>query len=238
MKAVIVDDERLARVELRRLLRDFPDVQIVGEAAHVEDAVEQVERLQPDLLFLDIEMPGGTGFDVLERLERVPRVIFTTAYDQHAVKAFEVNALDYLLKPVEGGRLCAALQKAEERLRGAREYAEPPPGGFLERAFVRDGELCLIVDFREVVLFESEGNYTRLHVASHQPLLGRSLAYLEERLDPRAFFRANRRELINLREVQQIEPGPGSGLALKLRNGREVQMSRRQAQRFRQVMSA
>ncbi len=243
MRALLVDDERLARVELRRLLRESPDVEIVGEATHVEDAVEQASLLEPDLLFLDIEMPGGTGFDVLEKLERVPLVIFTTAYDAHAVRAFEVNALDYLLKPIEGSRLAAALERAAARFRaqqralGARGQPEPPHEGFLERAFVRDGELCLVVDFREVLHFESEGNYTRLHLPRHQPLLGRSLAYLEQRLDPRAFFRANRKELVNLQQVLHIEPGPGSGLMLRLRDGREVEMSRRQAQRFKQVMS-
>lgn len=238
MRAVLVDDERLARAELRRLLREFSAVEIIGEATHVDEAVAEVDRLEPDLLFLDIEMPGGTGFDVLERLERVPLVIFTTAYDAHALKAFEVNALDYLLKPVETHRLQVALDKAEARLALSRKRAEPPLGGFLERAFVRDGALCLVVDFRDVLLFESEGNYTRLHLGAHQPLLARSLAYLEERLDPRTFFRANRKELVNLEKVLRFEPGPGSGLALELRDGRAVEMSRRQAQRFRQRMSA
>jgi two-component system LytT family response regulator len=237
VKAVIVDDERIARAELRRLLRDFPTVEVIGEASHVEAGAVEVARLEPDILFLDIEMPGGTGFDVLERLDRVPLVIFTTAYDAHAVKAFEVSALDYLLKPVEARRLEAALAKASERLSASPSTAQPPPGGFLERVFVRDGELCLVVDFRDVVLFESEGNYTRLHLEKHEPLLGRSLSYLEERLDPRGFFRANRKELVTLAHVQRIEPGPGAGLILHLENGRDVEMSRRQAQRFRQVMS-
>lgn len=153
------------------------------------------------------------------------------------MRAFEVNALDYLLKPVDPRRLRDALQRAEERFAETRKRAQTPAGGFLERAFVRDSDLCLVVDFHEVCLFESEGNYTRLHLEKHQPLLGRSLAYLEQRLDPRVFFRANRKELVNLKHVVRIEPGPGSGLALQLRNGREIEMLRRQAQRFRQVMS-
>jgi two-component system LytT family response regulator len=237
MKAILIDDERLARAELRRLLREHPEVEIIGEATHVADAIEQVDRLEPDLLFLDIEMPGGTGFDVLETIERVPLVIFTTAYDAYAVKAFEVNALDYLLKPVEPERLLAALARAAARRASTEKRGQSPPGGFLERIFVRDGELCLVVDVRDVVLFESEGNYTRLHLEEQQPLLGRSLGYLEERLDPRTFFRANRRELVNLQQVQRIEPGPRAGLALLLRNNREIEMSRRQAQRFKQIMS-
>ena len=236
MKALLADDERLARAELRRLLRELPEVEISGEARNVDEAVQQIELLEPDLVFLDIEMPGGTGFDVLDRIERVPLVVFTTAYDAHAVRAFEVNALDYLLKPVDAGRLRAAVERARARLLVTERRDPARAGGFLERAFVRDGGLCLVVDFREVVLFESEGNYTKLHLEGQCPLLGRSLNYLEERLDPRAFFRANRRELVNLQRVARIEPA-GPGLLLHLTSGREVEMSRRQAQRFRQRMS-
>jgi two-component system LytT family response regulator len=236
VKALLVDDERLARAELRRLLRDVAEIEVVGEAAHVDEAVSRIEELVPDLVFLDIQMPGGSGFDVLERVERVPLVVFTTAFDNHAVRAFEVSALDYLLKPVDPRRLAAAVEKARARL-APPEPTAPPGGGFLERAFVRDGELCLVVDFRDVALFESEGNYTRLYLGEQRPLLGRSLNYLEQRLDPRAFFRANRKELVNLSRISRIEGTPGLGLVLHLPNGREVEMSRRQAQRFRQVLA-
>jgi two-component system LytT family response regulator len=235
---LIVDDERLARAELRRLLRDFPAVEIVGEARSVEDAVEQATQLEPDVILLDIEMPGGTGFDVLERLERVPLVVFTTAYDAHAVKAFEVAALDYLLKPVDARRLREALDRAAVRLGGAAGDTKEPRPKFLERMLVRDGSLCLMVDFRDVLLLESEGNYTRLHLSqlSQTPLLARSLHHLEERLDPAVFFRANRRELVSLKHVERIEPHRESaGIVLHLRGGRLVELSRRQAQRFRQL---
>ena len=241
MRGVLVDDERLARAELRRLLLEFPEVEIVGEAANVDDAVAEIVRVDPDIVFLDIEIPGGTGFDVLERLERLPLVVFATAYDEHAVRAFEVSALDYLLKPVEPRRLRTALEKARLRLAATAKARTSPPGGFLERAFVRDGPLCLVVEFREVTLFESEGNYTRLHLdgphAGQTPLLPRSLNYLEERLDPSAFFRANRRELVTLARVARFEPD-GPGLIVHLKNGRQVELSRRQSLRFRRVMSA
>lgn len=235
MRTLIVDDERFARVELRRLLAEHAEVEIVGEATHVADAVKQIELLSPQLVLLDIAMPGGTGFDVLERIDAVPLVVFTTAHDAHAVKAFEVNALDYLLKPIDPRRLAGALEKVHAQL---RIEAAPPPGGYLERTFVRDGDLCLVVELRDVALLESEGNYTRLHLGTNQPLLGRSLNYLEQRLDPQRFVRANRRELVNLERVERIAPEPGGGLVLAIHGGRTVEMSRRQALKFRRSMKA
>ena len=234
-----MDDERLARAELRRLLRDVPGVEVVGEAANAEEAEARVHALAPDLLFLDIEMPGGTGFDLLERLESPPAVIFTTAYDAHALRAFQVSALDYLLKPVEPPRLAQAVERVARQLRPAD--AQPPQGPreYLERAFVRDGERCFFVTLAQVRLFESEGNYARMLLAGEraEPLLPRSLNALEERLDPRRFFRASRRHLVNLEAIEAVEPGPGGTLVLRLAGGREVEMSRRQAQAFRARMA-
>jgi two-component system LytT family response regulator len=238
MRALIADDERLARAELRRLLAAFPDVEVVGEASHVDDACRQVEALSPDLLLLDIQMPGGTGFDVLERLDEPPDVVFTTAFDEHAVRAFQVNALDYLLKPIEPARLAEALERVRQRGRAARAPApSPAPGTPLERVFVRDGERCWLVQLAQVPLITSEGNYSRLELEGHQPLLLRSLSYLEERLDSARFFRASRQHLINLDFIEALEPGPGGTLVARLRGGREVELSRRQSQRFRERMS-
>lgn len=239
MRVLIADDERLARAELRRLLAAFPDVEIVGEASHVEEACKQVEALSPDLLLLDIQMPGGTGFDVLERLEEPPDVVFTTAFDEHAVRAFHVNALDYLLKPIEAPRLAEALERVRQRGRAAHAStpSQQPPGPPLERVFVRDGERCWLVQLSQVPLIASEGNYARLVLEGHQPLLLRSLSYLEERLDASRFFRASRQHLINLDFVESLEPGPGGTLVVRLRGGREVEMSRRQSQRFRERMT-
>ncbi|NMO17631.1 response regulator [Pyxidicoccus fallax] len=237
MRALIADDERLARAELRRLLAAFPDVEVVGEATHVDETVRQVEALAPDVLLLDIQMPGGTGFDVLSRLEEPPDVVFTTAYDEHAVRAFQVNALDYLLKPIETPRLAEALERVRQRGRAAS--APRPSGPPLERVFVRDGERCWLVQLAQVPLITSEGNYARLYLEpeGHQPLLLRSLSHLEERLDPARFFRASRQHLINLDFIEAMEPGPGGTLVARLRGGREVEMSRRQSQRFRERMS-
>ncbi len=226
MKALIVDDERLARAELRRLLAAHPDVEVVGEAAHADEAVAKIGELVPDLLLLDIQMPGRDGFELLESLDVAPSVIFTTAFDAHAVRAFEVSALDYLLKPIDPARLADALRRVRESL-------GPLPS--IDRLFVRDGDRCWFVRLSEVGVIESEGNYARLEIPG-QPMVARSLAYLEARLQP-AFFRASRKHLVNLKLVDRIESGPGGGLVLIMPGGREIEMSRRAAQRFRTKMT-
>ncbi|MBS0374588.1 MAG: response regulator transcription factor [Proteobacteria bacterium] len=232
MRAVIVDDEALARRELRRLLRDHPWLEVVGEAAHIVEAAAVVESSMPDLLFLDIHMPGGSGFDLLPRLEQVPQVIFTTAYDQHAVRAFEVDALDYLLKPVEPERLAAALERARQAL-----AAFPPRREVLDRLFVQDGPRCWFVPLREVRLLSAEDNHVRLSWGAASPLVTRGLGALERRLDPRQFFRANRAEIVNLDFIERVDPGIHGGLLVRLRDHpAEIEMSRRQARLFRARM--
>lgn len=235
MKALIIDDEALARRELRRLLADHPWVEITGEAANVVEAAAKVEALSPELLFLDIQMPGGTGFDLLTRLDRVPHVIFTTAYDQHAVRAFEVNALDYLLKPIEPERLAGALG----RVKNANAVAVAERGAVLEQLFVQDGPRCWFVPLREVRLLSAENNYVRLWWGKLQPLLGRPLGTLEQRLDPKRFFRANRAQILNLDFIESVDLGANGRLHVQLRDGGpEVEISRRQARLFRLQMGA
>jgi two-component system LytT family response regulator len=229
MKAIIVDDEPLARRELRRLLAAHPRVQVIGEAGNIDEARDCIEKHSPDLVFLDIQMPGGTGFDLLTQLERVPRIVFTTAYDQYAVKAFDVNALDFLLKPIEHERLATALRKIQAT---ARPLDADRPGP-LEQLFVRDGPRCWFVPLREVSLFSAEGNYVRMLWGQERPLLGRSLAALEEKLDPRRYFRANRSQLVNLDFIESVELGVGGRLHVRLRDGPEVEVSRRQARLFK-----
>lgn len=227
MKALIIDDERMARQELRRLLAAHAEIEIAGEARTGEEALEPIGRLEPDVLFLDIRMPGMSDFDLLQRLDDVPQVIFTTAYDEYALKAFEVSALDYLVKPVSPDRLAAAVSKLKPRAAQSR----------LERVFVKDGERCWLVQVKDIFLLESEGNYTRLYFAGERPLILRSLAALHERLDPAAFFRAGRRHVINLQWVERVDPGINGNLAIVLRGGATVEMSRRQSARFRQALS-
>jgi two-component system LytT family response regulator len=242
MKALLIDDERLARNELRRLLAVFPDIVIAGEAANAKQAREQLAALKPDLLFLDVQMPGETGMELLESLEPpVPHVIFTTAYDEFAVKAFQLNALDYLLKPVDPARLAAAVEKLRARLAGVAEPAAAAvPRDRLaaeDKVFVREGDRCWFVEVKSIRLLESEGNYTRVHFDTAQPQLFRSLNAMEERLDPKYFFRANRRQIINLAWIDQIEPWFSGGLLVHLKGGAKVELSRRQAQDFRDRMS-
>jgi two-component system LytT family response regulator len=234
MKAMIIDDEPLARRELGRLLLVFPWVEIVGEAGQVMEAAEKIEGLTPELLFLDIQMPGGSGFDLLARLDHLPQVIFTTAHSEHAVRAFEVNALDYLLKPVEPERLAAALT----RIKHGSGTQAPFAGAPLEQLFVRDGPRCWFIPLREVRLLTADGNYVRLLWGKLQPLLGRPLTLLEQRLDPKRFFRANRSQIINLDFIESVEVGVNGRLHVQLRDGGpEVEISRRQARRFRDLTS-
>ncbi len=240
-KAVIIDDERLARNELKKMLQDFPEVEVIGEAANAAEGIDKIESLSPDLIFLDIQMPGKTGFDMLTELERAPHVIFTTAYDEYALKAFEVNALDYLMKPVEPGRLADALQKLQQA--EEKEMAATLSGihrGMLseqDQVFVKDGERCWFVKLAEVRLFESVGNYAKVFFGANKPLILKSLNALEERLDEKVFFRANRKHIVNLRMIEKVEPYFNGGLLLEIKGGEKVEVSRRQAVKFKEMMS-
>ena len=231
MKAIIVDDERLARMEMRRLLAAHADVEIVGEAADVASAKAMIEDLNPDLVFLDIQMPDGTGFDVLGQLADAPDVIFTTAFDSYAMQAFEANALDYLLKPIEPNRLASAMQKIKPQV----ETPERPVQRD-SKIFIKDGERCWFVKLDAITLCESEGNYTRVYFDGNRPLLLRSLNQLEQRLDPSLFFRASRRHIVNLDHVATVTPSSTGALTLQMNDGLLIEMSRRRAAEFKQVM--
>jgi two-component system LytT family response regulator len=241
MRAIIIDDERLARAELRKLLQDFPEVEVVDEAANAEEGIAKIEAQNPDLIFLDIQMPGKTGFDMLASLERSPNVIFTTAYDEYALKAFEVNALDYLLKPVEPKRLADAIQKLhfvetkESTTNG--EHINRSLLSENDQVFVKDGERCWFVKLSDIRLFESVGNYAKVFFGNNKPLILKSLNALEERLDEKTFFRANRKHIINLRMIDKIEPYFNGGLLLELKGGEKIEVSRRQTVKFKEMMS-
>ena len=236
MRALVIDDERLARKELIKLLEDFPEVEILGEAANADEAFELINSLNPDLLFLDIQMPGKTGFELLEMLDSVPKVIFTTAYDEYALKAFEVNALDYLLKPIQLDRLNDTITKLEPPQQEVTEEKEPKLG-LMDQVFVKDGDKCWFVSLKDIRYFESYGNYIKVFFENFKPMIHKSLNALDEKLNDRDFFRASRKHIINLSWVESIEPWFNGGLMVKLKGGDKVEVSRRQAAKFKEKMS-
>jgi two-component system LytT family response regulator len=235
MRVIVIDDSRLARNELKRLLKEFDIITIEGEAANAIEAKERIEEIKPDLIFLDIQMPGKDGFELLQELEYLPEIVFTTAYDQYALRAFEFNALDYLQKPIEKDRLAASISRVAEK----REKAEIS-GDLLkttDRVFVKDGDRCWFIQLKDVELFEVDGNYTKIYFEGYKPMIPRTLNYLESRLDPRSFFRANRQQIINLRWIERIEPWFSGSIRIYLKGDQEVDVSRRQTQRFKELMS-
>ena len=244
MRAIIVDDERLARNELKRLLENFPTIEVVGEASNTEEASQLIEELQPDVAFLDIQMPGKTGFEWLEEWDGfLPEIIFTTAFDEYALKAFEVNALDYVLKPIELARLSESIQKLESRFqRPVRTEKSATTNHILggnDQIFVKDGEKCWFVRLDRVRLCESMGNYVRLFFDDQKPLVLKSLNSLEERLDPKLFFRCNRKHIVNLNFIEKIEPWFSGGLQVTLKGEKaeKIEISRRQSIRFKELLS-
>jgi two-component system LytT family response regulator len=229
VKALIVDDEPLARRELRRLLAVHPEIEVVGEAGSAAEAERAIAALAPDLMFLDIQMPQRTGFQLLESLEDAPQVVFTTAYDEHALRAFEVGALDYLLKPIAPARLADALGRVRDRMQAA------PRGEWLPAdrpLLVREGERSLLVRLRDVAWIEAAGNYVQLHIGEHRPLLLHSMSALERRLDPDRFFRASRGALVNLDHVERFDTGVRGELIARLKGGESVPFSRRRSVEF------
>ena len=195
MRAIIIDDERLARKELNNLLENYPEIEIVDQAVNADEALEKIIQLDPELIFLDIQMPGKTGFELLEELEKVPKVIFTTAYDAFAIKAFDVNALDYLLKPIQEERLKDTITKvlavqasalAERAQEGVSEIKQQL--GMNDQVFVKDGDRCWFISLKEIRLFESDGNYIKVYFNNVKPMIHKSLNALDEKLDERSFF--------------------------------------------------
>ena len=241
LRVLVVDDARLARREMQTLLAAMDGVECIGEADDVPAAREALARLHPDVVLLDIQMPSGSGFDVLDGLQVPPSVIFTTAYDQYAVQAFDANAVDYLLKPVEASRLQAALDKARARIAEAaptaRSSGDTAKLGAEDTVFLRDGERCWFVALGEISRIVVDGNYARLWFRGQNALLSRSLAALEARLEPGLFFRANRNTLVNLRKVRGVELSVADGYDLTLEDGSQVEVSRRQARELRERLA-
>lgn len=237
MKAVIVDDERLARKELRKLLEEYPDIEIIGECSNGMEAITLINDKKPDLVFMDIEMPELNGFQVIEKIDKTPAIVFVTAYNDYALKAFEVNALDYIVKPVDPARLKETIAKLHE------ENEDINVDGFErgilkqgDKVFIKDGEKCWFINIEDINLFESEGNYVRIYFNKFKPLVLKSLNSLESKLDVRLFFRANRKYIINLNQIVHIENWFNGGLQVTLKDEKKIEISRRQAVKFKAML--
>ncbi len=236
MKAIIIDDERLARQELRNLLAVHKEIEVIAECNNAQSAKEKIAELNPDVIFLDIQMPGKTGLELIEEVSALPDVVFVTAYDEYAIKAFEVNAYDYLLKPVSPERLAETIKKLTLK-ETAEKKENTTPLKENDQVFIKDGEKTWFVRLTNIRLFESEGNYVRVYFDNFRPLILRSLNSLEERLDEKTFFRASRKHIINLSWVESIETWFNGGLMVKLKGGQEIEISRRQAVKLKDMMS-
>jgi len=244
MKVMIVEDSRLARLELKEQLKAHPQLELVAEASDVDMALTLVKQHHPELLLLDIDLCGATAFDLLAQLETVPKIIFTTAYAEHALTAFNYPTVDYLLKPVTAERLATALAKLPPVVQSAASAEEEPASDSNERPldsnsnfFVKDGDRCFLLKVADVRWFEAIGNYSKVHAGQQAPMVYRSLNSIEQRLLPGLFFRANRHQLVNLTAIQSVEPSISGGLVLMLSCGTEVDVSRRQSAVLRQQLA-
>lgn len=236
MRALIIDDEALARRELRTLLRAHPEIEIIGEAGNVTEALQLLDSECADLIFLDIQMPERTGFDLVGLMPAPhPQIIFVTAYDEFALRAFEVNALDYLMKPVHPERLASALRKVRS---GPPPEATAPaneaPFREEDRVFLREDDRCWFVPVRDIRLLESAGNHTILHFGKDRATLYRTLNSMEARLPGSLFLRANRSQILNLHNIAEVVPWFSGSLKVRLQSGEEIELSRRQSQVFRE----
>ena len=236
MKAIIIDDERLARQELKTLLSIHKEIEIIAECQDANSAKEKINELKPDIIFCDIQMPGKSGLELVEEISATVDVVFITAHDEHAIKAFEVNAFDYLLKPVQPERLAETIKKLSVK-DSANRPDNTSPLTDQDTVFIKDGDKCWLIKLEEIRLFESEGNYVRVYFDTFRPLILRSLNSLETRLNEKQFFRASRRHMINLSYVSSIEPWFNGGLNVKMKDGKEIEISRRQADRLKDLMS-
>ncbi|MGB3586354.1 MAG: LytTR family DNA-binding domain-containing protein [Tunicatimonas sp.] len=231
MNCLVVEDSRLARQELVHQLSAMQVFDEIRAVANTDEALAEIADAVPDVIFLDIHLPGKTGFDLLETLDLVPRVIFTTAYDQYAIRSFEHNTIDYLLKPISPERLHQAVGKLQAG-NTSKEKKSPD-----DKVFVRDGERCWFVPLRDIRLFESVGNYVRIYFDEHSPLIQKSLSALEVVLDESIFYRVNRQQMINLTYVQSIDTWFSDTLKVTLQTGEEVEVSRRQSARLKKLFS-
>ncbi len=232
IEAIIVEDSRLARKELNLLLKNHPEIEIVGEAENVDKALELIQEVNPSLIFLDIQMPEKDGFELLEMLDHVPTVIFTTAYDEYAIKSFEYNAFDYLLKPISSDRLAKTIERLLPHLQSLTRSTTKTLTEE-SKMFIKEGDKCWMVALKDIVLFDIVGNYARVYFGQHKPMVYKSLNQIEAKIPTAVFFRANRQEIININHIQEVIPWFNGKLKIVMDNGKEVELSRRQSSVFK-----
>ncbi|MEO9531639.1 MAG: LytTR family transcriptional regulator DNA-binding domain-containing protein [Crocinitomicaceae bacterium] len=237
MRTIIVDDERLAREELKRLLEHYSEIEVIGEYKNTIEARAAIEKDAPDLVFMDIQMPGETGLELLEKMSNPPRTVFVTAYDEYAIKAFELNAYDYLMKPIDPERLSEVYRRLAEENKTPEAVQNSDVLRQGDKVLIKDGDKVWFINVNDIRYFESEGNYVKVKFDSFRPLILRSLNSLEERMDEKLFFRANRKFLVNLNHIVNIESWFNGGLQIELSCGTKIEISRRQTIKFKDQFS-
>ena len=238
MKAVVVEDSRLAREGLVRMLQAFPAMDVIGQADHPSTALALMRETRPEVVFLDIHMPGATGFDLLEQLDYVPRVIFTTAYSEHAIRSFDFHTVDYLLKPISAERLAQALANLTGAPGASDEGAAPQPElDINSRIFIKDGDRCHLVPLDAIHYIESCRNYVQVFFGEKSAYVKKSLNSIEARLPKQFFFRANRQHIVNLQSIVRIEESMNLGYDVTLAGGKVLEISRRNAAELKELLS-
>ena len=249
IRALIVDDEALARERIRDMLHGDPEIEVIGECANGREALETIKKKSPELVFLDIQMPGKNCLDILDSLgpDCIPAVIFVTAYDQYAVRAFEVHALDYLLKPFDQARFKKALERAKaqitagqrgeigQRIMSALEQIKTRPD-YLERLVVKTNGRVFFVKTSEIDWLEAEGNYVRLHSGKESYLLRETITSLESQLDPKVFMRVHRSAIVNINQIQELQPWFHGEYRVMLNSGIELTLTRSYKDRLHELL--
>jgi two-component system LytT family response regulator len=236
MKALVVEDSRLAREGLVKMLQEYPELQVIGSADHPANAMELIENSKPEVIFLDIHMPGESGFDLLEKLDYIPKVVFTTAYSEYAIRSFDYHTVDYLLKPISQERLKVAIDKLTSHQHDS-QISLKPLLDINSRMFVKDGDKCHLVALESIRYFESQKNHVRIFFEKEAAFIKKSLNSVEERLPKKYFFRANRQYIVNLHAVTNIEETVGDGYEITMSDGKKLEVSRRNAVELKDLLS-